>query len=137
MSRISDNCSVQDLVHMLGKKWTIPIIEELSSGESMHFNGIASAIEGITPGMLAKELHELNVEGILNKKSISVNGTAYAAYSLTSKGILLAQLIDKAKELCAVCCPSGASCRYAYGRQRCMLYKEPAAAMVSNSGQYK
>jgi len=115
-----DECSVRDLAHMLGKKWTIPIVEEIyfSNNAGVHFNGFLASIDGINPGILAKELDELTAEGILQKSTASLNRTRYVNYTLTKKGLLLANLIDKAKEFCTTCCPLGASCKYAYIRRR-------------------
>lgn len=133
-----DRCSVRNVVHLLGKKWTITIVEQIYSDYGgIHFNGLVSSIDGITPSMLAKELEELNSEGILQKKDVSVNNTVYVNYKLTKKGVLLAELIDRAKEFCISCCPLGSSCKYAYRKKSCPYGENSHPTMISNSRQYK
>jgi DNA-binding HxlR family transcriptional regulator len=130
-----DGCSVVSIVHILGKKWTIPVVEELyySGSGGRHFNGLLASIDGVTVCMLAKALGELRDEGILEKKPVAIGKTLYINYSLTGKGLLLADLIDKSKEFCWTCCPQGDRCRYAARmRSRAQsIEKEPT--MVSQT----
>ena len=115
----ADECSVIELAHTLGKKWTIPIVEEIYSNRSgIHFNGLLKSIEGITVCMLAKELNGLHTEGFVDRNPVSINNITYVNYTMTKKGVMLIELIDRAKELCSVCCPLGEmSCRYSRRRR--------------------
>ncbi len=85
------------LVHLLGKKWTIPVIEVLySSRGSIQFNSIIEAVGGITPKNLSACLKELITAGFVERSevtSIYYNGLIGTQYSLTKKGAAIHKFI--------------------------------------------
>lgn len=86
-------CPVLNSTHMIGKKWSLPILEEIAFGNFHSFNGFIKKSGSITPRVLSNQLKELENAGLVKKK----NGIM-ATYILTDKGIELHKLIAKMKK---------------------------------------
>ena len=100
MASSIQDCPVIVVAHVLGKKWSIPIIEEiaLSNGE-VQFNTLKRSLNGITARNLSESLGTLRAEGIIKKRRVIVNNVSYARYDLTKKGASVKKVIDGMKEL--------------------------------------
>ena len=60
--------------------------------ENLRFNELQREIRGIGPKMLAKELRELELNHLIEKKPIGRDGEAFE-YTITSYGMTLKKLI--------------------------------------------
>jgi DNA-binding HxlR family transcriptional regulator len=58
---------INDALYVLNGKWKFPLISTLREGP-LRFNEILQLVEGITPKVLAKELRELEINGLIERK---------------------------------------------------------------------
>jgi DNA-binding HxlR family transcriptional regulator len=77
-------CSLKDVLDIIGGKWAMPIIYNLSKGK-MRFKEIERNIEGINTRMLVKELKNLEANGIITRKAFATVPPT-VEYALTRKG---------------------------------------------------
>ena len=96
-------CPTLSLLHMVGKRWTIPIIEALDSNRvgGAQFNMLQAEIGGITPRNLSSALKELAAEGLVAKAEYRQKGGGMVntEYFLTTRGRKFRKFILEAKEL--------------------------------------
>jgi len=88
------SCSVLDSAHIIGKKWSLPILEEIAFGNFHSFNTFIRKSRSITPRVLSNQLKELETAGLI-KKDVSSSTTSY---TLTPKGSEFHKLIKKMKK---------------------------------------
>ena len=90
MQRISENenpeyykkCAVMYALEIIGGKWRLPIIWELSAEKSMRYNELKRHLNGITNIMLTRSLQGLEKHGLVNR--IEYNRIPpHVEYSLT------------------------------------------------------
>ena len=81
----------EELFHILGKRWALPVIKELAKNDIMGFNQIKNHFQRITPATLSSILKTLEQYGIV-KKEISQNFPLSVSYFLTDYGIALHEL---------------------------------------------
>ncbi len=87
------------MLHILGKKWSIPILEELYySKNNIQFNELNRRVAGVTPKNLTSTLQELNFLGLIKKIDMSVGNSKHIEYSITKNGELAVSLIKTTKE---------------------------------------
>ena len=91
-------CKTLSLAHILGNKWTIPIMELFPAreGSEMHFNEMQEQIRSIRSRNLSIGLRELRDAQMLEKSPAAVSN---AGYRLTENGVALIGLIHSIKEL--------------------------------------
>ena len=77
-------CSLKDVLDVIGGKWAMPIIYNLSKGK-MRFKEIERTVEGINTRMLVKELKNLEANGILTR-TVFATVPPTVEYTLTQKG---------------------------------------------------
>lgn len=65
---------------MLGKRWTLPILKSLGSGEAARFCEIKKALAGISGTMLSERLLELEREGLVTR----IHDSSKIEYRLTA-----------------------------------------------------
>jgi DNA-binding HxlR family transcriptional regulator len=100
MAKSSTSCPTLSLLHVLGKKWTIPIVELLHpSTKPLQFNEMQHLLVDITPKNLSRSLKELADAKIVKRVEIRDKGVRYTEYSLTNDGKSVEQLVKAAKEL--------------------------------------
>ena len=82
---------ISDALYVLNGKWKFPLISTLRESP-LRFNEILKLVEGITPKVLAKELRELEMNGLVDRKvfpttpvTVIYETTAYAG---TLKNVL-------------------------------------------------
>jgi DNA-binding HxlR family transcriptional regulator len=85
--KIAKNCTLKDVLDIIGGKWAMPIIYHLSLGK-MRFKEIERTIEGINTRMLVKELKNLEANGILTRQ-VFATVPPTVEYELTEKGEML------------------------------------------------
>lgn len=84
-------CSVKDVLDVIGGKWAMPIIYNLSKGK-LRFKEIERTVEGINTRMLVKELKNLESNGILTRR-VFATVPPTVEYALTEKGEKLLPII--------------------------------------------
>jgi DNA-binding HxlR family transcriptional regulator len=84
MNNSKKSCSLKDVLDIIGGKWAMPIIYNLSKGK-MRFKEIERTIEGINTRMLVKELKNLEANGIITRK-VFATVPPTVEYALTPKG---------------------------------------------------
>ena len=77
-------CSLKDVLDVIGGKWAMPIIYNLSKGK-LRFKEIERTIEGINTRMLVKELKNLEANGIITRE-VFATVPPTVEYALTKKG---------------------------------------------------
>lgn len=78
----SKKCAVTHALEIIGGKWRLPIIWELSAQESMRYNELKRHLEGITNIMLTRALQGLERHGLVRRVE-SGRIPPHVEYSLT------------------------------------------------------
>ncbi len=89
-------CPVIESSHIIGKKWSIPIIEEIALNNFNGFNNFLSRVD-VTPRILSMQLKELERSGIIKKREYNDGITHTTNYALTKKGQELHNIINEIK----------------------------------------
>ena len=79
-----DLCPVTETAKIIGKKWYLIILHELSRGP-MGFNELKRAVRGISAKVLSENLTELDTRGLLTRTVYS-DSPVRVEYALTDKG---------------------------------------------------
>lgn len=90
-------CPVFHAADLVGKKWSIPLIQEIALNGEKGFNAIFERMQKISPKVLSTRLNELEKEGIIQRK-VFTDIPLRTSYSLTSKGKDLQNIIGLLKE---------------------------------------
>lgn len=100
MTKAYSPCPTLSLIHILGKRWTIPIVEVLyASHGKIQFNTMQLLLGSITPKNLSNALKELVEAEIVSKKEVKKRRILHTEYKLTEKGIAFEEFIRSAKSL--------------------------------------
>ena len=82
---------ISDALYVLNGKWKFPLISTLREGP-LRFNEILKSVEGITPKVLAKELRDLEINGLIERKVFPTTPVTViyetTPYSNTLKNVL-------------------------------------------------
>lgn len=78
-------CPLQYTLEVLGGKWKMAIIYQLSLSSPKRFKELERSIKGITPTMLTNHLKELERHGIVNRQAFATVPPT-VEYSLTETG---------------------------------------------------
>ncbi|SKC03500.1 winged helix-turn-helix transcriptional regulator [Dyadobacter psychrophilus] len=84
--------ALTDTLNVVSGKWKLPIIAALLRGVS-RFKDLLDSTEKITPRMLSKELKELEMNSIVERKVYSQT-PVLIEYKLTKSGKEIANVID-------------------------------------------
>jgi len=90
-------CPVFYTANLVGKKWTIVILQEVELNGRKGFNFISKRIGKISPKILSNRLKELESNGLIEKKIVSAVPLK-TKYKLTAKGKDFQNLIRNIKE---------------------------------------
>ena len=82
--KMQKTCTLKDVLDVIGGKWSMPIIYNLSKGK-MRFKEIERTIKGINTRMLVKELKNLEANGIITRE-VFATVPPTVEYTLTTKG---------------------------------------------------
>lgn len=93
---INPNCSVYDVMNIIGGKWKIDIIYHLGDS-TLRFGELKKSLVPITQQMLSKQLKELENDDIIKRKVYSVIPPK-VEYSLTETGKSLNPVIQSILE---------------------------------------
>jgi DNA-binding HxlR family transcriptional regulator len=67
-SRTSTTCAIVDVWEVLGRRWSLHILKNLSTKEVIRFNELKRSLSGISSTVLSERLLELEREGLVTKK---------------------------------------------------------------------
>lgn len=81
---MQEKCEVLDIWEVLGKRWSLNILRNLSAKDSIRFNELKRLLHGISSTVLSERLRELELEGLINKK-IYPETPVRVEYSLTAR----------------------------------------------------
>jgi len=81
-----------DTLNVINGKWKLPILASLLRGEN-RFKDLLQKIDKITPRMLSKELKELELNSLVERKVHSTT-PVLVEYGLTASGRDIANVID-------------------------------------------
>ena len=79
------NCPAERATYFLGGKWKIRILFTLFHNKTVRFNELKKVLKTITQQMLSKQLKELEIDGIVNRKVHEIVPPK-VEYSLTAFG---------------------------------------------------
>ena len=79
-------CPAERAIYFLGGKWKIRILFYLFNNKIVRFNKLKKELKTITQQMLSKQLKELEIDGIINRKVHQVVPPK-VEYSLTDFGL--------------------------------------------------
>src|SRR5687768_15484832 len=86
-------CSVAGAAEIVGSKWTVLIVHDLSEGPR-RFTELEHACAKISPRTLAERLRWLEAEGIVVRRSYA-ESPPRVEYELTEKGAALLPICDE------------------------------------------
>jgi DNA-binding HxlR family transcriptional regulator len=66
--RSSATCAIVDVWELLGRRWSLHILKNLSTKEVIRFNELKRSLLGISSTVLSERLLELEREGLVTKK---------------------------------------------------------------------
>ena len=93
MKKLYTKCPVEYTVSIISDKWKVLIIRELLEKEK-RYSELMKSVVGIYDKVLAKNLRELEQDGIINRKVYAVVPPK-VEYSLTEKGQELKQILKE------------------------------------------
>jgi DNA-binding HxlR family transcriptional regulator len=88
-----DTCSVAACAEIVGAKWTVLIVHDLSEGPR-RFTQLEHSCVGISPRTLAERLRWLESEGIISRRSYA-ESPPRVEYELTAKGQALLPIVSE------------------------------------------
>ncbi|MXN90916.1 transcriptional regulator [Flavobacterium sp. Sd200] len=88
-----ERCALQEILSVIGGKWSMSIIYALFSG-TKRFSELERLIPGINTRMLVKELKNMEVNGIVIRK-VYATVPPTVEYTLTAKGEKLEPIINE------------------------------------------
>ena len=86
------NCPAERAIYFLGGKWKIRILFTLFHNKTVRFNELKKVLKTITQQMLSKQLKELEIDGIVNRKVHEIVPPK-VEYSLTAFGTSLIPIL--------------------------------------------
>lgn len=93
MKKLYTKCPVEYTVSIISDKWKVLIIRNLLEKEK-RYSELMKSVVGISDKVLAKNLRELEQDGIINRKVYAVVPPK-VEYSLTEKGQELKQILKE------------------------------------------
>lgn len=85
-------CPVAATNELLGQKWTLEIVRSLIDGKK-RFNELSQALGGLNARTLSARLRRLEVEGIVERRTLSTI-PPWVEYELTEKGRALNTVVE-------------------------------------------
>lgn len=89
--RLYTECPVEYTVNIISNKWKVLIIRDLLEKEK-RYSELSKSVVGISDKVLAKNLRELETDGVIKRKIYPVVPPK-VEYSLTSKGHELKEIL--------------------------------------------
>ena len=98
------SCPIEVALKYVGKKWSIDLIKNLFYGMS-HFNEFLEANPKLSAKMLSQRLKDLEKNGLVEKKVVSVTPLSIE-YHLTDKGRALNKVVYELAVFAMTACES-------------------------------
>jgi DNA-binding HxlR family transcriptional regulator len=97
---MQEECTVNQTVNYIARKWTLLILLELYKGEghTRRFSELRSCLIGITQKVLSARLKELEKEGLVENSVDSTTFPAKSYYTLTESGLEIIDIIKNMKQ---------------------------------------
>lgn len=83
-------CPVFRAAGVLGKRWTVPLLQQVSLNSGSGFNALHRRLRAVSPKVLSQRLQELESLGVVEKRTAG----RLSAYALTPKGKELTAILD-------------------------------------------
>ncbi|HLD13015.1 MAG TPA: helix-turn-helix domain-containing protein [Candidatus Nanoarchaeia archaeon] len=91
-------CPIFSAAKLFGKKWTLPLLEEVHQRGDKGFNALFDRLQPITARVLAKRLRDFEGAGLVQKNVYTNVVPMKTSYYVTDKGKELLQLIQLFKK---------------------------------------
>jgi len=88
----SQFCGLAHALDVVGERWTLLIVRELSSGPKRYTN-LADALPGIGTSLLATRVRQLEADGVIQRRLLLDQPSSAVAYELTDAGRELATAV--------------------------------------------
>jgi len=85
-------CPLKGVIDVIGKKWTLLIINAIGNYGKLRFNRLMEELRGISPKTLSDTLKDLRAEGLIKREAFA-EIPPRVEYSLTKDGIDLRKSI--------------------------------------------
>ncbi|MBI2546475.1 helix-turn-helix transcriptional regulator [Candidatus Woesearchaeota archaeon] len=89
-------CPTSAIADLIGKKWTIVLLQEIALNRDKGFNFIHERMQHVSPKILSKRLCELEKFGIIRKQAVA-GAQMRTKYRLTEKGRALYAIANDIK----------------------------------------
>ncbi len=86
-------CPIDNTFKIIGKKFTVHIIRNMTKLGQGRFNEFLESIEGINPKTLSARLREMEKNGIIEKR-VSPGTPVKIVYYMTKKGLALEPVLE-------------------------------------------
>lgn len=86
-------CSIENILEILGKKWSLMVINEIKKSKKIRYSALESKIEGISPSTLTSMLRQLEQIDIIERKAFD-EIPPRVEYSLSKKGKEFQKLLE-------------------------------------------
>lgn len=103
-------CPVFDTTDLIGKEWTLVVLQEVALNGEKGFNFIFNRMKKISPKLLSLRLKELEADGIIQKELNTDKIPVRTKYRLTEKGEELYKITENLKMWHMKYCPHGTNC---------------------------
>lgn len=87
-------CEVADIWHVLGKTWSLVILRNLSTNETIRFNELKRLVSGISSTVLSDRLSELEKQGLVTRKMYE-EIPVRVEYSITKQARELEKILEE------------------------------------------
>jgi len=88
-----DRCGVNDTLSLIGKRWLMTVLYEISLGNNQ-FTALKKSVTEISEHVLAKRIADLTGQGLISKKEIGDTIPLQITYTVTEKGKQLLSLVN-------------------------------------------
>ena len=85
-------CPIKGIIDIIGKKWTLLVINALRNQGTLRFNDLMKQLNGISPKTLSDTLKELQAEKLIKREPFA-EIPPRVEYSLSQDGIQLGNAI--------------------------------------------
>ena len=96
---LEEKCEILDIWDVLGRRWSLLILKNLSIKNVVRFNELKRSIKGISSTVLSDRLSELEQEGLITKK-IYPEIPLKVEYALTTKTKDLELILQSLNKWC-------------------------------------
>lgn len=96
---LEEKCEILDIWDVLGRRWSLLILKNLSTKKVVRFNELKRSIKGISSTVLSDRLSELEQEGLITKK-IYPEIPLKVEYALTTKTRDLELILQSLNKWC-------------------------------------